>query len=263
MKIAVIILHFGSPKTTEKTLKSLSQKIDNNYLFLVNNTNDDITHLASIIPKTTVINNHKNLGFAKGVNLAINHAIKHKEIKYIFLLNNDISFVQGTLGQLETVFNKIPSAGIVAPVLRHSLGYDWGATLNKWTGTVRHKNWPNLPKTIQPIQHVAAAAMLIKRQLIEKIGLFDERFFMYYEDVDYCLRAHTALYTLHITPSVVLDHQVSASSKKISRTMTQWISHFRFITKHLLKHVYPTALLYSLIMYPVLITKTLLSKSRL
>ena len=260
MKIAVIILHFGLVETTRLCLENLRSKIKDHKLILVNNSEDDITQLTKIIKNTVLIDNHKNLGFAKGVNLALTKGLKDKEIGAFFLLNNDAHLTYGSLSQLTLVLNKIPSAGIVTPILHHRAGYDWGGKLSNWTGLVKHKNWDNKPKTIQPAQHVAAAAMLIRRKLIDKIGLFDERFFLYCEDLDFCLRAYDALFTVHITPGVEVEHAVSEGSSLPVRTKYQWISHLRFVNKYVLKHVFPTAYLTTLFIYPLYLIKSYVSR---
>lgn len=260
MKIAVIILHFGKIVTTKNCLHELKKKIGSHSLILVNNTQDDVAPLSKIIPGTKIINNATNKGFAAGVNQGIGLALKDKSVGAVFLMNNDLSLVFGGFNQLELVFNKIGSAGIVTPILHHAGGYDWGGKYNKWTGMVRHKNWNNKPKTVQSVTHVAGAAMLIKRQVIEKIGLFDERFFLYFEDLDFCLRVLDAPYTIHITPDVVAEHAVSAGSNAFARTKYQWASHLKFVTKHLFRNAYPTAYLYDLLFYPLILIKTLFIK---
>lgn len=258
MRIAVIILHFGKIETTKNCLQNLRQKITDNQVILINNTQDDISSLTKIIPGTQLINNQQNLGFAKGVNQGITLALKDKEVGAVFLMNNDLSLSFGSLAQLALVFNKTPTSGIVAPVLHHAGGYDWGGKYNRWTGMVRHKNWENKPKTIQSVAHVAGAAMLIKREVIEKVGLFDERFFLYFEDLDFCLRALAAGYTIHINPDVVADHAVSASSSSFARTKYQWVSHTKFVTKHLFRLSYPTAYFYDIFIYPLWLLRGLL-----
>lgn len=262
MKITIIIIHYGLIETTKKCLTNLKPKIGDHQLILINNTSDDIKDLTNIIKGTTLIDNRKNLGFAKSVNQGITIALKDKAVGAVFLMNNDLTITRGGFNQLNLVLNKIPSAGIVTPILHHKRGYDWGARLNKWTGMVKHTNWVNLPKTIQPAQHVAAATMLIRRKLIDKIGLFDERFFVYYEDVDYCLRAYDNLSTIHITPDVEAEHAGSSGSSITTRTRHQWISHFRFVNKYVFKHVYPTAYLYSFIMYPLFTLKSIIIGSK-
>lgn len=251
MKIAVVMLHYGLLATTTQCLYDLKDKIGDNTLILVNNTQDDIASLNQIIFGTKIINNSKNLGFARGVNQGISLAFKDKSITQFFLMNNDLSISTGSFSQLLLTFNKFPSAGIVSPILHHKKGYDWGGKYNKWTGMVRHKNWGNKPKTSLSVTHVAGAAMLIKREVLEKIGMLDERFFLYFEDLDFCLRATSAGFTIHINLDVVAEHAVSAGSNAYNRTKYQWRSHVQFVTKHLFRLAYPTAYLYDIFIYPL------------
>jgi len=268
MKIAIIILHFGKIETTRSCLRDLSKKIGDNQLILINNTPEDISSLTKIIPHTILIDNRANLGFAKGVNQGIKRALANKSIKAVFLMNNDLSLSFGNFSQLALTYGKFPTAGIVSPILHHGGGpaspagvYDWGGLFNKWTGMVKHKNWGNKPKTILSVTHVAGAAMLIKKEVIEKIGMLDERFFLYYEDLDFCLRALSADYTIHINPDIVAEHEVSAGSNPLGRTRYQWRSHLQFVTKHLFKKVAPTAYLYDLIFYPLILARILLNRN--
>lgn len=256
MKIAVVILHYGKLETTKACLQELKKKIEDNEVILVNNTHDDCKGLTLVIPGTKLIENGKNLGFAKGVNKGLTLALKDKSITHFFLMNNDLRLESGSFNQLALTLNKFPHAGIISPVLHHPKGYDWGGKYNPWTGMVTHKNWPNKPKTIQTVQHVAGASMLVSREVLEKVGYFDERFFLYYEDIDFCLRVRDAGLTIHINPDVIAEHTISASSSLLSRTLSQWHSHLQFIAKH----AYPTAYLFDLIFYPLVLLKVLVFK---
>jgi len=258
MKIAVIILHFGKLETTKNCLRELSKKIGDNQVIIINNTQDDCKGLTLVIPGTKLINNPSNLGFAAGVNQGLTLALKDKSITHFFLMNNDLSIIFGSFAQLLLTFAKFPHAGIVSPVLHHSLGYDWGGKYNKWSGMVKHKNWGNKPKTVQTVGHVAGAAMLISREVVEKVGMLDQRFFLYYEDLDFCLRTIEAGFAIHINPDVVAEHAVSAGSNLAARTKYQWASHFKFVNKHLFKLAYPTAYLYDIFIYPLWLIGSLL-----
>ncbi len=86
MKIAVIILHYGSLETTKNCLDNLRSKIDYHQLILINNSSDDITKLSKIIKNTILIDNRKNLGFAKGVNQGITRGLKDKDVGAFFLM---------------------------------------------------------------------------------------------------------------------------------------------------------------------------------
>lgn len=258
MKIAVIILHYGKLETTKKCLQDLSKKIGEHKVILINNTQEDISGLAKIINGTIIINSKANLGFAGGVNQGITLASKDKSISHYFLMNNDLSISFGSFAQLLLTFSKFPKCGIVSPVLHHGEVFDWGGKFNKWTGMVKHKNWPNKPKTVQTVGHVAGAAMLMSRELVDNIGMLDERFFLYFEDLDFCLRATNAAYSIHINPDVVADHEVSVGSNLFGRTKYQWASHFMFVNKHLFQLVYPTAYIFDIFIYPLWLLKGLL-----
>jgi hypothetical protein len=104
---------------------------------------------------------------------------------------------------------------------------------------------------------MAGAAMLISRELIGKIGNFDERFFLYYEDLDFCLRAREAGFTIHINPMIVGEHATSAGSNLVGRTMHQWRSHILFLLKYLPVKAYPTALVWDTIFYPLALLKAI------
>lgn len=262
MKIAVIILHFGKIETTQNCLKELRKKIGNHQVILVNNTQSDISSLVKIIPGTTLINNPTNLGFAAGVNQGIKAGLSDSSVTQFFLMNNDLHLSFGSFTQLTLAMDQQPKAGIVSPILHHDGGYDWGGKYNKWSGMVKHKNWPNKPKTVQSVEHVAGAAMLISRPVIEQVGLLDQRFFLYNEDLDFCLRTTTAGFSIHIVPDVVAEHAVSAGSSAYGRTKYQWASHLKFVNKHLFKLVYPTAYLYNLIFYPLVLFKLFLIKHK-
>lgn len=258
MKLAVIVIHYGQLNTTKTCLTNLKKKIGAHQLILVNNSLDNIDPLSQIIPGTKLINNKANLGFARAVNQGLSLAMENHHLGGFVLLNNDVQLTYGSFENLANTFLTKPSAGIVSPVLYHHGLYDWGGKFNKWWGTVKHKNFAQKPKTILSVDHVAGAAMLIKRVVVEQIGLFDERFFLYYEDLDYCLRAHGAGFTIHINPEIVAEHAVSASSTPTTRVFSQWRSHIQFFFKYFPKKVYPTAILTDILFYPFIFFKTLL-----
>lgn len=259
-RTAVIILHFGKIENTKNCLQKLKQKLGSHLVILINNDKGDISELKNIIPNTTLIQNKQNLGFATGANQGITTAFKNQDIDSVFLMNNDLILSFGTIDMLrKTLFNNEKN-GIVSPVLHSDNKYDWGGTLNKYTGNVKHKNWENKPKTMMDVGHIAGATMLISRKLIEKIGQLDTRFFLYFEDLDFCMRTVAAGYKILIDPQIIADHEISASSHPWKRTYYQWQSHLKFTFKYMPLQVYPTAILYNIIFYPLVLIKIKLFK---
>ncbi len=256
MKTAVVMIHYGKIATTEKSLISLKDKLKNSPLFLINNTTQNISSLSNIYPQTTIIESRKNIGFARAVNLGIKNALMDQSIDSVLLLNNDLTLPYGNIDMLRKTLFSDQKIGIVSPVLHHSGKlYDWGAKLNMWTGSVKHINFGQKPKNRISPDHISGAAMLIKRTLIDKIGLFDERFFLYFEDVDYCLRSRRAGFTIQIDPEVVAEHITSSSSSALKRTLYQWRTHLRLAIKYMFRGIFPTALIYNLLFYPLVIAK--------
>lgn len=260
MKIAVVVIHFGSAVTTQNCLSNLKNKLSSHQLILINNSPREIATLQKIIPGTKLINNQSNVGFARAVNQGIVLGLADPAVTHILLLNNDLEIESGSLAELLSTFNKDKSAGLVAPLLRHAKGYDWGGKYRRVSGMVKHVNWENKPKTMLFVDHVAGAAMLISREVVEKVGYFDERFFLYYEDLDYCLRVKQAGYSIRINPAVVMFHRTSASSRLIVRTLYQWRSHLLFVAKYLPSTALPTALVWDLVFYPLFVIKSLFQR---
>ncbi len=266
MKIAVIMLHYGSLAKTAQTLKSLVPRTPpGTTLYLVNNSSDSPASLLRIFPQTVLIDNRVNLGFAKGVNQGIQQALR-AGADYLTLMNNDLHITTGTLKQLTTELVRQPQVGIVAPILRHAGGrqgewvYDWGGSYSPFLARVKHNNFPTPPKTALTVTHTAAAMIMFRPALVKQIGLLDERFFLYYEDLDFCLRTLAAGHRIVLTPQVMVEHATSSGSTPVRRTLYQLRSHAQFVTKYLFKRAYPTAYFYTFVMYPLFILKSLVSQ---
>lgn len=221
MKTFVIILHFGELSTTQACIESL-YRVEKTafYTVVVNNAKKKISE-KDFGNKNglTVINNVTNVGFAKGVNRGIQYAMSEKA-DAIMLVNNDTTFKQAILpGLLSHVGGK--NVGIVAPAIhfyKKSVSlYDMGGKLNSRTGRTSHEEVTGIQDTsLRRVEYVSGCCTAIKSAVFEKIGYFDEHFFLYYEDVDFCLRARKAGYTIAVDPSCIIDHALSKSTGKLS-----------------------------------------------
>lgn len=149
-----------------------------------------------------IVDNSKvNRGFAAAVNIGIKQALK-KGAKAILLLNPDVEISQAQIKALVAA-----PGDIVSPVLNFSRHgqkiLDYGGKVNFLIGRTTH--WENAQG---PMDYVSGACMLIKREVFEKIGYFDERFFLYFEDADFCLRAKAAGFKAIVVKNVVVKHQI-------------------------------------------------------
>jgi GT2 family glycosyltransferase len=166
-----------------------------------------------------LIVNEENLGFAKGINVGIRRALA-QGAKWVLLLNNDTVIAPDMVEQLMNVADCQLDVGILAPAIFY---YDQPDRV--WRLGDRRYAWLPIPlkvptrelkagKTLS-IDYVTGCAMLVKREVWQRIGLLDERFFMYYEDADFCQRAASAGYKVMCVTQAKVWHKVSVSSARV------------------------------------------------
>ena len=180
-------------------------------------------------------NNKKNIGFAAGCNKGIRLALKHGA-DAVLLMNQDIEIKKGFI---KPILNN--SADIISPIIKFKRGdewvYDCGGKINWWWGRTKHVELRIMNYELRikkKIDYVSGCCMLIKREVFEKIGLFDERYFMYFEDVDFCLRAKNAGFQIAVEPKSVVIHNIAEGRKKSLRQhLIHLKSNFIFINKWL------------------------------
>ena len=201
-RVATVILHYGRVPDTLTAVRSILNGSLPSTVVVVDNAGDaeELKDNLTDVPEAAVevTPAPTNLGFAVGVNLGIERAQK-QTVDYIFLLNNDAFVERRTLEELIDAAEAEPDAGILSPVVYfaadRSRVWSAGMVRARITGFFRNVPPPWLAaKTsgILAVDAVAGCAMLLTSRLVETIGAFDDRLFMYYEDVDYCTRARAA-----------------------------------------------------------------------
>lgn len=222
MKVAIIILHFGSISVTSNCVESIRNTQQKVYeIIMVNNDRIPLTKaMFGRGNEITIINNKKNLGFAAGVNVGIRYCLKQK-FDYVMLLNNDTHLDKAVLVPLVMFLQAHPEVGIVGPAIEFYKNnekiYDLGGNLNAVFGRTNHTEVKEIINTTPRITtYITGACMMVKTDVIEKVGPFDEQFFLYYEDVDFCLRAKQRGFASYVLPSVVISHSLSKSVGKVS-----------------------------------------------
>ena len=232
--MAVIIVNWNAREDLRRCLESLSAepKITVSYeVWIVDNASGDgsADMVASDFPQMHLIRNTENVGFSK----ANNQAITQTESRYVFLLNSDAFIHPGALNQLTAYADAHPSAGIIGPKVLNSNGslqfscrrfpsLGAGFFRNTYLGRLFPHNkfasdylMVGLDHTQNhPVDWVSGCAMLLRRDLLQKIGGLDERFYMYCEDVDICQRTWEAGYRVVYTPEAVVTHAIGRSSDK-------------------------------------------------
>lgn len=180
----------------------------------------------SLLPKRKIrlIENKYNYGFAAGNNIGIMYALKNLSPNYILLLNNDTVVDRKFLEKLVFIGETEENVGIVGPNVyyynfnsRKDIIWSAGGTISMWTGRRITRKYRKVDKTEESksshVDFISGAALLIKKEVVSKIGLLDSDYFTYTEDVDWCYRTKRSRYEIVHVPSSKVWHKVSMSTK--------------------------------------------------
>lgn len=233
-----VILNWNQRDLTLDCLASLSELDYPNYsIVLVDNgsQDDSVTLVRRRFPGVILIENRQNLGYSEGNNVGIRRALVERA-DYVLLLNNDTTVDPGFLRTLIKVAESDPAIGMVGPTMYYAQPSNmiWGAAnyINWTEGTVIRQlmgqlddgSGTVLPGSPQEVDAIDTCALLVKREVVEKIGLMDGRYFINYDDVDWCVRARKAGYTLVYVPDARMWHKVSASMGQASPATTYYMT---------------------------------------
>lgn len=234
-RLSIITVNYNGLKDTCALIDSIPFN-ENMEVIVVDNASKQ--NEASIIqkqfPQVKVIRSEKNLGFAGGNNLGI----KESKGKYIFLINNDTVFKEFNV---DSMINRLESSsitGMVCPKIR----FAWGTNPIQYAGytpfskiTVRNQatGFGEEDKgqydIAHPTPYAHGAAMLIKREAINKVGLMPEKYFLYYEEIDWSMTFTIAGYEIWYDPACTIYHKESQSTGQDSPLRTYYITRNRLL----------------------------------
>ena len=215
-RTAAIILHHGPPAVTANAIRSILKSTVPVKVIVVNNGRlgdiEAIEKLARCSERLSYLGAGINLGFAAGVNLGIDQALA-TDVGRVLLLNNDAAVEPNTLELLISVAERQPDFGILAPIIFFAgqANRVWSAGLRLRRGTFWTDFVPvsaSNSVSVVDVDAVTGAAMLVTRATIDRVGLFDERYFMYFEDVDYCVRAKNAGFRVGVVGGATAYHLI-------------------------------------------------------
>lgn len=204
--------------------------------------------------KLILIKNNKNYGFAEGNNIAIQHALKTLKSNYVLLLNNDTVVDKDFLVEMINVAEANEKIGIVGSKTyfyekEHLIQLE-GIKLNWFLGEINQINHKKEEHTefdnkIRYSDAICGCSMLIKEEVISKIGFLDPRYFLYFEDIDFSIRTKRSGYDIIYVPNSKIWHKMSVSTKKGSIKEYYWGRNlFRFMKCYSNKKQYYCFLLY-------------------
>jgi GT2 family glycosyltransferase len=200
-------------------------------------------------PQVALYANPVNYGYGP----AANQAIKSCRGDYVLLLNGDAMVAPGAIGALSAYMDRHPEAAVVGPLLRYPDGslqrsyFPFPGTLGwflenepvlwllRCLPVGRERFWCLTPPTVdRAVPWVLGAALLLRRTAFEAVGGFDESYFMYFEEVDLCLRLRAMQSQAHFTPSATVLHVGGVSTSQSRKEMH--IAHFRSSERFYRRH---------------------------
>jgi len=227
-KLFIIVLNYNGRDTLKKCLESIYlSDYENKEVVVVDNASTDgsFDEMRQHFQKFNFIKNNQNIGFAAGNNVAIKWALE-KMADYVLLLNNDAYLEKNTLGVLLQEVEKNKKPGISCPFIYN------GYTKKLWFSGGKI-DWLKMRAIHQSGKDdfISGCAMLIHKDVFKKIGLLDEKFFLYYEDVDFSFRAQKAGFDLRIIPEAKVYHY-EKSSENIGKIYYLVLSAIIFFRKN-------------------------------
>ena len=235
--VSVISVNYNQSVVTCDMLDSLYRSgYPDMEVFVVDNASpsDNPEIIKERFPRINFIRSEKNLGFAGGNNIAI----KQAKGEYIYLLNNDTIVPDGHILTLVNLMAQNPDYSVVCPKIK--LFDDPGIIMfagftelspvtfrNKILGYAEiDKGQHDEPRKSA---YAHGAAMMLKRSVIEKVGLMNENFFLYYEEVDWSTRIKKAGYEIRYTPDTYVLHKESVSTGRNSPLKSYYMNRNRVL----------------------------------
>lgn len=220
VKLFAVTVNWNRPDDTIQCAMSiLSGGFDDIGLVVVDNGSIDgsAEKIRQALPGATLITNLTNEGYVKGVNKGIRMALE-SGATHVLVINNDAIGKGRFIAQLKEALDRHPEAGLVSPkILYYNSDRVWfsGGTFNNWLGYSKHPgmNLINDGKGVESEQdYITGCSILVKADLFQTIGLFDEQYNIYGEDIDFCFRAKDRGFSSWYTPDTIVYHKVSLSS---------------------------------------------------
>jgi N-acetylglucosaminyl-diphospho-decaprenol L-rhamnosyltransferase len=248
MNICAIVINYFGIEDTIPCVRSLLHQGISKIVILDNSaeTNQEKALLKAFEgrPQVKVIGGKHNMGFAGGVNFVLRRMVRLPFDAYL-LVNNDTlashELVQALVKGIESASLHVAAPYIFEYPMKEIL-WSKGNYYNNITGTITQRPIPSIPKTQY---YLTGCCLMIKKEVIDEIGLFDEAFFMYGEDIEFCHRAQERGFRLGAVKEALIYHRVNASaqsnslfyeyhinrshlilSKKLSRTTFEYVAVF-------------------------------------
>ena len=231
--VHIILVNFNGLADTIACINSVEKINYTNYkIVVVDNASSDesVTMLSELYgDKIKLIGLNENIGFAGGNNVGIKYALE-QETDYVLLLNNDTEVEPDFLKELIKTSNSDNEIGAVGGKINYFAEKNkiWfvGGKINSFLGKTEHIGVNEIDNNQYneniECEYITGCLMLVKRDVLENVGLMPEDYFLYYEETEWCTQIRKKGYKLVVNPKALIYHKVSSSTQKISNIVSYY-----------------------------------------
>lgn len=258
LKVVTLVLNTNRRDDTLACLASLRAMTYATEIVVIDNVSTDgsVEAIRAAYPDVTILETGTRLGYTTGNNLGFQHILASMDADAVFVLNEDTLAEPDMLERLVAEFDARGAKAVIGPEVRYADepqlvwcaggAIDWrrGYTVNLEIDT--QTRGVDRPSFDAPF--IVGCAMLIPTEALRAVGGFDPRYFIYWEEVDWCVRARSAGFGMRIVPSAVLYHKVPRHAAGPTPRVLYYLTRNRllFLRKHLPWHRQPLALSWTL-----------------
>lgn len=256
--VSLCIVNWNTKYLTSNLIESIYRTRKNLIIeiFVIDNASTDgsLEHLSHTYPDVNIIPNSINVGYGS----AHNQALRMSVGRYRMILNSDVVLLEQALENMVTFLDNNQDVGAVGPICLDkdlNTGYSYGHFPKPWKMIVERLLGGMTPKHIEPpplqvkpliymdkhidVDYISGACILVRKEVCNEIGIFDERFFAYFEETDWCFRMMKSGVRRSLIPSAKIVHIYDASFSQISKNSINYFEESKI--KYLKKHYGTTA----------------------
>jgi len=257
--IHILTINYFSAILVAELLESIQELQDESIEIVIvdNSPNDALLEPLTNQYDVTVLRPDINLGFGEGCNLGLRHIRQQDPKAVVWLLNPDTNLLPNATTIIRNALKHPPYPAVLGTCINTQFGKSWfrGGSFNSMLGLIPDGNkrprrkWISNASICEPSQWVSGCSMILDLSRFPDIPAFDKNIFLYYEDVDLCLRLAREGHTTYVTNAVLVEHAVSATTAKNPQSMFR---HATFSKLYILsKHATRMAVLMNIVYFMV------------
>lgn len=230
-KVAVLIVSYNDEKNLSRLYNSLRDQTYKGFRVYVldsNSSDNSISLTKKLYPEATIIESKQNVGFAKGNNILASSAYADGA-QYLFVLNSDMELHQRCIDELVKLAESDKNIGVVAPIMFYGNKDKRGKKIQSYADITNFKTHKTIllysqkyfrsekfPEVLE-VNVVTGGITFIKSKIYKKVGLWEEKYFMYGDEIDLAYRVHLAGYKMSVTSKAKVWHHHDWSKKNKKR----------------------------------------------